>query len=101
MFQGQKGFAHIVVLVLLLVGLGAAVYLVGQQTNFLPKAEMLKIGRFVSQPVSIPTGTRCRLRPACLDARPACRISEPAVGWCPTPKVTPYPTRPVRRLPFF
>lgn len=32
---------------------------------------------------------KCTARPACLDADPACKIMEPAEGWCPTPTSTP------------
>lgn len=39
---GQKGFAHILFLIVLMVGLSVGVYLVGQKTNLLPKAASLK-----------------------------------------------------------
>ncbi len=37
----QNGFAHILMIVLLIVGLAAAIYLVQQKTNIFPKAESL------------------------------------------------------------
>lgn len=36
-----------------------------------------------SSAASVPSNT-CRPRPACLDATPACKIAEPAGGWCAT-----------------
>jgi hypothetical protein len=45
----QKGFTHILILLVLLAGLGVGLYLVGQKTNLLPKAS-------VSAPVT-PTTT--------------------------------------------
>lgn len=52
MLKDQKGFTHVLVLLLLLAGLGAGAYLVQQKTNFLPKASMTTP---VSGPVT-PTG---------------------------------------------
>jgi hypothetical protein len=46
-------------------------------------------------PTPISTDTKitptpiCAARPACLDAQPACKISEPAEGWCPNEIPTP------------
>lgn len=40
--MSQKGFVHILLLLLLLVGLAVGVYLVGQKTNLLPKASVSK-----------------------------------------------------------
>lgn len=45
--SSQKGFAQVLILLFLLVGLGLAVYLVQTQTNLFPKA-------FLSQPISAP-----------------------------------------------
>lgn len=47
----QKGFAHILILVLLLAGVGAGVYLVQTKTSFLPKAYNKKS---TSTPISHP-----------------------------------------------
>ena len=47
--NSQAGFAQILILVLLLVGLAAGVYLVQQQTNFFPKASTLQS---VSRPIT-------------------------------------------------
>lgn len=33
-----------------------------------------------------PAAPKCQPRPACLDARPACKSPEPAGGWCLKPK---------------
>lgn len=50
---------------------------------------------FFATPPATTSATLCMTRPACLDAHPACKIAEPARGWCPTstPTVTPQPTK--------
>lgn len=56
-----------------------------------------------STPTPKPT---CQPRPACLDNKPACKLSEPAEGWClplssptPTPTSTSVPTPTPRPSP--
>lgn len=53
----QKGFAHVLVMLLLVAGLAAGVYLVGQQTNLLPKAYEQKTLSPPITPTPIPTST--------------------------------------------
>ncbi len=52
MVNNQRGFAHVLVVAVLLVGLVASVYLVQQRTNFFPHAE----SRPISEPIT-PTPT--------------------------------------------
>lgn len=40
----------------------------------------------------IPTPIKCIPRPPCLDAVPACKLMEPAAGWCPPTRITPPPS---------
>ena len=42
--EQQKGFAHILILLILLIGIVVGVYLVLTQTNLFPKAFLPKIG---------------------------------------------------------
>ncbi len=46
--SSQKGFAHILILVIILAGIGLGVYLISQRTNLIPKAS-------VSNPVTAET----------------------------------------------
>lgn len=76
--SSQKGFAQILVMLLLLGGLGAAVVLVQQKTNFLPKA-------FFSRPITTPTPTHVSQPVKCIQVVTAAK--NPA-GLCqefPTP----------------
>ena len=41
----------------------------------------------------------CAPRPACLDSKPRCLISEPVNGWCPGPSGIPLPTKMVPPVP--
>ena len=43
--MNQKGVAHILLIIILVIGLPVLVYLVGKKTNFLPKAFFQKLGK--------------------------------------------------------
>ncbi len=49
-------------------------------------------GRTDRRLAQIEIVSSCTPRPACLDAKSACKLAEPNGGWCPSPGSTPTPT---------
>lgn len=42
------------------------------------------------QPINLLISGACIPRPTCLDSRPACKLAEPAGGWCPVSSPAPF-----------
>lgn len=55
-FEGQAGFAHLLVLILLFLGIALGVYLVSQRTNLLPKAQSERISNLRDNRGDYPGG---------------------------------------------
>lgn len=94
--RNQKGFAHILGLLVLLAGLGASVYLVQQKTNLFSKAASAPIGGCKTD-ANCPSGYKCQIQATTLRQ---CPVSAPncnaVVGKCvplqsskPQPSVKP------------
>ncbi|MBU1000401.1 dockerin type I repeat-containing protein [Patescibacteria group bacterium] len=73
--MNQKGAAHILGLVLLIVGLVVAVYLVQQKTNLFPKAASAPIGCKTDS--NCPRGYKCQIQATTLRECPS-GVSNPA-----------------------
>jgi len=102
--ENQKGFAHILGLLVLLAGLIASVYLIQQKTNLFSRAASAPVSMSCSsQNPTCPTGYKCQLEATtprqcpvsarnCNTAVGKCVPGSPATsGVCSTTKVKLYP----------